>query len=252
MKKLLTVLLVFVLLCTSCTKADCEHEYSDWKTTLEATCIEAGEKAQTCSKCGHERLKEIAPLGHDYKNGVCSVCGEKDPDYKPELERGETTSTQYKNDSLGLTFNLPSGWRFYTDSEIASMLNITVEMFKDPELFNNVSSAIDFMALNPTTGDNVNLSFEKLNGTSITLEQYSATVKALLPSQLQGAKYTFDEDTKVKLGGIEFLKISAKCTYNGITMSQYMYICLTDTHVITASATSVTGQSAAVYEAMFE
>ena len=50
------------------------------------TCTETGLTAgEECSRCDHKTgLEEIPALGHDYAEGQCTRCGEKDPDYKPE------------------------------------------------------------------------------------------------------------------------------------------------------------------------
>ncbi|MGM9575025.1 MAG: S-layer homology domain-containing protein, partial [Oscillospiraceae bacterium] len=51
-----------------------------------ATCTEAGYTGdEVCTVCGEviEKGEAIAALGHDYKDGVCTVCGAEDPDYKP-------------------------------------------------------------------------------------------------------------------------------------------------------------------------
>ena len=47
------------------------------------TCTEAGLAAgEECFRCGHTTgLDEIAALGHDYAEGQCTRCGDKDPDY---------------------------------------------------------------------------------------------------------------------------------------------------------------------------
>ncbi|MGM9645723.1 MAG: hypothetical protein ACI3XS_03435 [Eubacteriales bacterium] len=55
-------LLTCVLLLASC---QCKHTYSEWQTTKEATCTEAGEKTRTCSKCNYTETEKIASLGHD-------------------------------------------------------------------------------------------------------------------------------------------------------------------------------------------
>ena len=50
----------------------------------DATCTEKGRtEGEVCSRCGEtlKEQKEIAALGHDYKDGVCTRCGEKDPNY---------------------------------------------------------------------------------------------------------------------------------------------------------------------------
>ncbi len=43
----------------------CVHAYGDWIVTLDATCEEAGSIKHVCSKCDHEEVEEVAPLGHD-------------------------------------------------------------------------------------------------------------------------------------------------------------------------------------------
>ena len=58
-----------------------DHELVDAKP---ATCEDDGYTGdEVCKRC-HELLKQgaaIPALGHDFENGVCTVCGERDPDY---------------------------------------------------------------------------------------------------------------------------------------------------------------------------
>ena len=65
---------------------DCDH--SGGKTTTdrkEATCTESGYEKIYCADCG-ALLSEttLNALGHNYVDGVCTRCGEKDPNYDPE------------------------------------------------------------------------------------------------------------------------------------------------------------------------
>ncbi len=69
------------------------HKYSEYATTKEPTCTEAGEKTATCSVCGDKKTEAVAALGHKYgeytttkeptctevgeKTATCSVCGDK-------------------------------------------------------------------------------------------------------------------------------------------------------------------------------
>lgn len=60
-----------------------EHTVVD-VAAVEATCTEAGANAGTkCSVCGTvlSGCEKVDALGHKYENGVCTVCGEKDPNY---------------------------------------------------------------------------------------------------------------------------------------------------------------------------
>ena len=64
------------------------HTYTKTKTK-DATCTEAGVWTYTC-ECGDSYTESIAATGHSYAEGVCSVCGAKDPDY---------TADKYKSDA---------------------------------------------------------------------------------------------------------------------------------------------------------
>jgi len=70
MKKLLFVL-IFVItfgLFVACddNKESCSHQYGEWFTSKEATCMQRGEEKRVCSKCQEEEKRET-PLG-DHTN----------------------------------------------------------------------------------------------------------------------------------------------------------------------------------------
>ena len=99
--------------CADCGKADpsntCDHIYSDWtdgkkvcfkcgntitcqhpntavKDQKDASCTEDGYTGDTyCTVCGKlTQAGEVIPAtGHNYLEGICDICGEADPDYKP-------------------------------------------------------------------------------------------------------------------------------------------------------------------------
>lgn len=58
------------------------------ENVVEATCTEDGQYDLVvyCSECGKELSREtiIVPAHHNYVDGECADCGEKDPDYVPE------------------------------------------------------------------------------------------------------------------------------------------------------------------------
>lgn len=50
--------------------------------TVAPTCTESGYTVQKCTRCGKETGEHtniVAPLGHEYKNGVCIRCGAPEP-----------------------------------------------------------------------------------------------------------------------------------------------------------------------------
>lgn len=92
MKKYLyaIALLTAILTLTSC---ECkEHVFTQWQTTLEATCAVDGTEARSCEKCEYTEVREIEAFGHNYGEAVlvgetsctkpydmastCSVCGD--------------------------------------------------------------------------------------------------------------------------------------------------------------------------------
>ena len=102
------------------------HSYGEWNQTKAPTCTEKGSETRTCTRCNASEARDVAslghnhnaavtaptctargyttytcscgdsyvdnytnPLGHDYVNGICSRCGEADPNYMlaaPELK----------------------------------------------------------------------------------------------------------------------------------------------------------------------
>ncbi len=57
---------------------DCDHSDAMSKVTTAATCTADGELTWTCA-CGEKWSEVIPATGHNYVNGVCSVCGDELP-----------------------------------------------------------------------------------------------------------------------------------------------------------------------------
>ena len=62
------------------------HDYvADEEDSKAPTCTEDGVNATKCSRCGDMQTEPIEALGHDYVDGICSRCGDEDPNYvKPD------------------------------------------------------------------------------------------------------------------------------------------------------------------------
>lgn len=62
------------------TPEECDHSNPFVEITVAPTCTESGYTVSKCSRCGEEGERtDIAPLGHEYKNGVCTRCGAPEP-----------------------------------------------------------------------------------------------------------------------------------------------------------------------------
>ncbi len=74
--------------CTRCGDV-CEHVWVKG-TPVPASCTEGGYTEYTCSNCSvSERRDTVAALGHNYENGVCTRCGDK--------QQGEEQNAYYTN-----------------------------------------------------------------------------------------------------------------------------------------------------------
>ena len=93
----------------------CQHNYE--QTTIAAECERPGYIIMTCSFCGDSYVqKTLAELGHDYLNGTCTRCGQKEGEtphkhsYKDIVtaptctEKGYTTHTCACGDSYVDTY----------------------------------------------------------------------------------------------------------------------------------------------------
>lgn len=64
------------------TPEECDHSNPFVEITVAPTCTESGYTVSKCTRCGKEtgeRTNLVAPLGHEYKNGVCTRCGAPEP-----------------------------------------------------------------------------------------------------------------------------------------------------------------------------
>ncbi len=59
-----------------------DHSWDSGVVTVEPTCIRTGVKTYTCSLCSATKTETLPSPAHDYKNGYCSRCDAKDPNYQ--------------------------------------------------------------------------------------------------------------------------------------------------------------------------
>ena len=88
-------------------KQTCEeagHTYTDQETA--PTCTTQGYVTYTCAVCGHSYQDHFmeAP-GHNYEDGICTVCGQTDPDYQAPVTLIQWTGTSVNlGGALALNF----------------------------------------------------------------------------------------------------------------------------------------------------
>lgn len=147
-------------------------------------------------------------------------------DNNTSIAKGTVLGDTYTSTPAGVRFTLPSGWRFYTDAELAELIGTTaaalgVENFEDT--LANQGSVYDMMAINNTTQESVMVLYEntiKTSGQTVTAAQYADAVKA----NLSAMGYTVSYAQSEFLGNTQFVSMTATYTVSGVTLEQ-KYFC---------------------------
>lgn len=93
-----------------------EHNFGEWKTITETTCLMDGVTQRECSICRQTEDKTIVAIGHRFgewiivseatneKEGiseqVCEICGEKNSEKIPKLSNDVSSGASKKYDRL--------------------------------------------------------------------------------------------------------------------------------------------------------
>ena len=76
---------IHVSKCSLCGE-EFEYESHQYSTKYTNTCTEDGYAYEVCIYCGYEAQGDaVEAHGHYWRDGVCTACGETDPEYVPEL-----------------------------------------------------------------------------------------------------------------------------------------------------------------------
>ena len=101
-------------------------------SAVAATCTEDGlTEGSHCSRCDYKVEQQVvAKLGHSYRLGVCTRCGEKDPDYRPVEFIDVPTNAWYKDAvdyavGMGL-MNGVGGGKFAPEDSMTRAMLVTV------------------------------------------------------------------------------------------------------------------------------
>ena len=70
------------------------HNFGIWVIIVEPTCTNDGEQKRTCNACGDYETNAVESTGHNYVDGTCDNCGQKDPSIPVEPEYNYTFKIQ--------------------------------------------------------------------------------------------------------------------------------------------------------------
>lgn len=157
----------------------------------------------------------------------CTSTAELKGKLNARVTRGTIDGNTYTSEFTELTFTKPDHWRYLTDEELSSMLNISIESM-DANVFEKsameYSNILDMRAINDATGQNVTIGYENLSltvGRSVSEEEYlEATTRYL--ETMGDAKC--GEPQIVQLCGYDYLKSTFAIEVDGnqITTVYYM------------------------------
>lgn len=157
---------------------------------------------------------------------------------------GGWSNNVYKNDFLGLEFHLPQGWAYYSQSEIAEMMNIGVELLNDDQKayaeLSKLTSIYYMVANNPNTGNNISILSEKTT-VDYTVDYYINQLKTQLAS-LESVNYTIGETSTKVIAGKAYQVLSVSTNISGVTVVQEYFIRKLDKYFVCIIVTDVDPQ----------
>ena len=163
----------------------------------------------------------------------------------PEFSMGEWNNKVYTNDFLGLKYNLPEGWTYSSEAEIAQMMSVGAELLNDDQKaaaeIAKLTSVYYMVAQDSNTGNNVNIFSEKQLA-DITIEEYINALETQLLA-VQSMNYKVEGTSKEKIGNIEADTLTLSVTASGIEIMQKYYIYKIDKYMIGIIATSLNGET---------
>ena len=93
------------------------HDFGEWKQEKAPTCTETGVEIRVCSRCDETEKRDVDKTAHTFVNGVCKVCGEKDPNYGPTISFVDVQEGAFYYDAVM--------WAVAHDPQITSGTDLT-------------------------------------------------------------------------------------------------------------------------------
>lgn len=238
MKKFIAALLTAAMLatCTSCNIGKIANKISDNSADASSAIVSSSDVTED-------------------DDNIFDIEAVKDT-LNSDIERGVITDNVYYSDYSGIGFNKPDDWVYYTDEQIADMMDIAqdsmdTDSFQDTA--NQLISVYDMAVVDNVNGTNVNISYENLaltNSTNITEAEYADAVAKQLES-LSSLNQNMVEQTTVTLGNYEYLRTTCDVKYVGVEMTQVYYFRKIDSFMNIIVITIMDNSNIDDIEAMF-
>lgn len=129
------------------------------------------------------------------------------------LSAGVQTENSYWNDAMSIGCTFGSNWYFYTDEEIAEQNGLATGMLREDyaKLVEESGSMMDMLAVNTETGENVNITLQRLSLTDALVldEQKYAEISA--EPLVEALEQTGLENVSTSVDEVEFLGEKHPC-----------------------------------------
>jgi len=167
----------------------------------------------------------------------------KEEEKEQDFSMGEWKNDVYTNDFLGLKFNLPDGWTYLSDKELASQFNNGLELLNEDQK-ERVEKALEstgvyyLQAKEPINNNNVIVFTEKIPE-GISEEYYLQQVSNQL-AVVESVTYNIGEIKEEKISNKEYTTLELEIEDYGILQKHYIYI--KGDYVVGIIITSATGE----------
>lgn len=184
---------------------------------------------------------------------LCSLagCNNSPISTSDAFSRGKINGNDYTSDFIGLTFHAPSGWTYYTDDQIASLLSATSSYLEDPSAFEKAvdGELIDFFCSSSDGTSNVDLSFVKSSSFTNLDASLSISIKYLQQNYEQmGFASTATDPVERTLCGRTYKTVELSV---GSIITQYYFMTVIDNYIVSIAGTFADGTTIEQFEAMF-
>ncbi len=133
-----------------------------------------------------------------------------------EFTRGSVDDDVYINEYADLSFKLPDSWEFYSDEDLAAIMNIAIDSFDNISDFQKeltkVQTIYDMMATDSLTGENVIVMYENLGllgKSSMTADEYADALSQQMNQVQTDFAYNFEKGEPYMIGDNEYAVLKA-------------------------------------------
>lgn len=239
MKKLLAILLALAMVMSlaACGSAPADEDNKD----------DDNEVVQTTEEPTEEETTEPVTEPENEKAQVAD-----------DIVHGSNEGDLYVNESLNLSFTLPSdSWTFYSEDQIAALLDSTGSLGNNPQAYlERFGLFYDMLCVDSGTGDSVQIIVQDVSNFGIDTDEFDDIADVYIDSIIQGASGSatitnVSDYEDVTLGSETYRKAVADVSANGVNCKQAYYVCPGGDYVVCIAVTAVSANILSEIEACF-